>query len=242
MLPFFVFTVIFMFATNDVSWEPFYQWTYWHLWFLPMLFWCFIITYFLRPFVLGGKTCIELTTLVVVFALSFTGKFMQPFFGLHSVLHWLCWFILGAWFFNHEGVFESKKVKISVAIMGAVLYLVLSFLFPQEYSENTIIGELISFCGIAALWCAAGLISFKDNRFTSVMVGLSRASFGIYIFHNWIEVYMVSSTARRMLPIDSFAMNHTILFPLLFSIVAFIISFIISWSLLRTRIGRQLIG
>lgn len=127
-------------------------------------------------------------------------------------------------------------------ILGAALYLVLSFLVPKGYGDNPIIGELISLCGIAALWCAVGLISFKDNRFTTVIVGLNGASFGIYIPHNRIGMYTVSSTARRMLLIDSFAMNHTILFPLLFSIVAFIISFIISWSLLRTRIGRQLIG
>ena len=242
MVPFFVFTIIFMFTTNSVSWKPFYQWTYWHLWFLPMLFWCFVITYFLRPLLMNNKEWIAAIILLVVFALSFTGKFMSPFFGLHSVLHWLCWFVLGAWFYNHESIFESRKIKVSVTICCGLAYLVLSFLFPQEYGDNTIVGELISLCGMAALWCAVGLINFKDNWFTSLMVGLSGASFGIYIFHNWIEMYMVSSTARHLLPIDDFAINHTILFPLLFSIIAFGISYGISWSLLRTKVGKNLIG
>lgn len=242
MVPFFVFTVIFMFTTNSVSWSPFYQWTYWHLWFLPMLFWCFVITYFLRPLIMSKNSWETAITLITVFALSFTGKFMSPFLGLHSVLHWLCWFVLGVWFYNHESMINSKRTKAIVAICGGLTYISLSLIYPQEYGDNTIVGELISICGIAALWCAVGLINFKDNRFTSLIVGLSGASFGIYIFHNWIELYMVSSTAQRLLPIDSFAMNHTILFPLLFSIIAFAISYGLSWSLLKTKIGKILIG
>lgn len=242
MVPFFVFTILFMFTTNSVSWKPFYQWTYSHLWFLPMLFWCFVITYFLRPWLMGKNQWMAAAVLVVVFALSFLGRSPYLFLGLHGVLHWLCWFVLGAWFYNHEEIFGPKRVKINVAALGGISYIALSVLFPLEYGENTVAGELASLCGMAALWCGVGLINFRDNRFTSILVGLSGASFGIYIFHNWIEAYMVSTTARRLLPLDRFALDHTVLFPLLFSIIAFVISYALSYCLLKTRIGRRLVG
>jgi len=242
MVPFFIFTVIFMFTTNSVSWMPFYQWTYWHLWFLPMLFWCFVLTYFLRPLIMSDKPLVALTTLLCAFAISLVPKPFAPMFGLHGVNHWYCWFALGAWFFKHENLLNSKKLRVNITVLGTLFYVLLTVLCPQEYGENTIVGELTSLFGMAAAWCGVNLISFKDNRFTSVMVGLSGASFGIYIFHNWIEMYMVSSTARRLFPLDQFAMQHTILFPLLFSIVAFVISYALSYCLLKTKVGRKLIG
>lgn len=95
---------------------------------------------------------------------------------------------------------------------------------------------------MVALWCAANLINYKDNRFTAILVGLSGASFGIYIFHNWIEMYMVSSSSRHIFPIDHLAMEYTVLFPLVFSCTAFIISYGLSYCLLRTKVGKRLIG
>ena len=42
LLPYFVFGLLFMATTNN--WHPLQLLNggYWHLWFLPMLFWCFI--------------------------------------------------------------------------------------------------------------------------------------------------------------------------------------------------------
>lgn len=242
MLPFFVFTGIFMFTTNSVSWKPLYQWTYWHLWFLPMLFWCFILSYMMRPLIMSKNYWVSCLTLLALFGISLIVKFMPPFLGLHGVHHWFCWFASGAWFYRHESIFNKKSVKINVTLYGSMTYILLSIFFPQEYGTNTVISHIISLCGMSALWCGINLINWRDNVFTSRMVGLSGASFGIYIFHNWIEMHMLSNTARKLLPIDSFAMEHTILFPLLFSLIAFGISYVISESLLKTNIGKKLIG
>lgn len=56
LLPFLIFSWIFMATTGD--WrplDPIIQGTYWHLWFLPMLFWCFIIYYGLHRLSLINK-------------------------------------------------------------------------------------------------------------------------------------------------------------------------------------------
>ena len=43
LIPYYFFTVIFMITTNNISLTPFYTGGYWHLWYLTMLFWCFIV-------------------------------------------------------------------------------------------------------------------------------------------------------------------------------------------------------
>ena len=53
MVPFFVFAIFFMFTQNVASWKPLYQWTYSHLWFLPMLFWCVIVTYPIKSLIIN---------------------------------------------------------------------------------------------------------------------------------------------------------------------------------------------
>ena len=70
MLPFFVFAILFMFTQNAASLKPFYQWTYSHLWFLPMLFWCFISTWFLRPLILNRFAYVSVLTLIGLFVID----------------------------------------------------------------------------------------------------------------------------------------------------------------------------
>ena len=242
MVPFFVFTIIFMVSTNSMSWKPVYQWTYWHLWFLPMLFWCFVITYLLRPFIFSGNYVVSVSTLIVLFGLSLVKIFMPPFIGLHGVHLWICWFALGTWFSKHESMLDSRVVKINLVILGSFVCIMLGVLYPQEYGTNTVVGHIISLSGMMALWSCVNLISWRNNVVTSSIVGLSGASFGIYIFHNWIEMYMVSQTAQRVFPLERFALNHTLLFPFMFSIIAFILSYVLSWAILKTKVGKGLIG
>lgn len=102
MVPFFVFTVLFMFTQNAVSWDPFYQWTYSHLWFLPMLFWCFVVTYFLRPLILNDSFTVGILTIILLFAIAFLGKFVPMIIGLHNVNTSIGWFTFGVWFYKYE--------------------------------------------------------------------------------------------------------------------------------------------
>lgn len=242
MLPFFVFTVFFMLTTNSLSWEPFYRWTYWHLWFLPMLFWCFIITYFLRPLILSDKLWIGIATLVALFGISLIGKVVPMIIGLHNVHTSICWFALGVWLYRHEHLLDGRKTKIYVALLGGVLYVTLCYFFPMEYGQRTVLGELAGMCGIASMWCLVNLFKWADTRATRTIIAMSGASFGIYIFHNWVEMHILSRTAQRLLPIESFAAGHTIIFPLAFCIIAFGVSYVLTTLMLKTKIGKNLIG
>ncbi len=242
LLPFFVFTIIFMFTTNSASWAPFYQWTYSHLWYLPMLFWCFVFTWILQNIVLSSKPAISVALLAILLVVSCLDKFVPLFLGLHSVSCWLYWFVLGAVVSKWESAIFSaiKRYHLFWGLVAA--YVVFTILFPPDYGHNTFIGQITITCGVYAAWHACREIPWQNFAVTKFLVWLSTFSFGIYIFHNWLEAFIVSSSAQRLLPLRDWAINHMVLFPLVFSLLAFVLSFLLTWAVTRTRIGRKLIG
>lgn len=243
VVPFFVFTVIFMFAINDLKVTPFYTWSYWHLWYLPRLFWCFIIAFFLRSLLLHKKFGVGVATVVALFALSFVDLGIPPVLGVQGVNRWLCWFAIGVWFCQYEkSILTNEKRKWLIIGGGIVSYLIMAWLFPVEYGETSLAYVTATLMAIAALWAAASLVPWHKLSITPLLLNISACSFGIYIFHNWVEVYLISSTAQRLFSLEPLAHDHTILFPLAFSSLAFAISYFLSRLLLRAKVGRYLIG
>lgn len=246
MIPFFVFATIFMFTQNAVSWKPFYEWNYSHLWFLPMLFWCFIITYLLRPLILNENNVVGIVTLLILFSISLCGKFLPMIIGLKGITQWISWFALGIWFYKHEKELILSRIhpilKASIIIIGIGLFITVMTVFPQEYDTVTIFGIIATIVALYSLWLLFSWIPWQNFAVTDLLLTLSACSFGIYIFHNWLEAHMISRTAQRVLGLEQLAHDHVYLFPLIFSTVAFVISFGITWVLLRFKIGRKLIG
>lgn len=244
MLPFFLFTTMFMFTQNAVSLTPFYQWTYSHLWFLPMLFWCFISAWFLRSLILSNKLMISCITLIILFSLSLLETRFEPLLGLHSLNVWLCWFALGMWFYKHEASLlpQSEKLKICIIAGGFTLFTVIMTAFPQPYAKPTIVGIIATLTAIYSLWVLFAWIPWKNLAVTNFLMSLSICSFGIYIFHYWLQGHLLSRTAQRVLCLEQLAQSHCYLFPIVFAMVSFTLSAIATWAILKFNIGRKLIG
>lgn len=242
MIPFFVFAILFMVTTNSLSYEPFYRWTYWHLWYLPMLFLCFIVSYLFKAIIFSRGRIGKILLLLVLFALSLAGKFMPMILGLHNVSLWLCWFVLGMVVYQYYNeIFEAiHRYHLLWALV--VIYILTSIMYYTEYGEHSVCGTLASLSGIFIIWYICKQIPLHKFRVTNLLIPLSASSFGIYIFHNWVELYMLSSTAQHIFPLTNWAEAHIYLFPFVFATIAFIISYIISYAIMKFRIGRALIG
>lgn len=238
-----------MFTQNAVSWKPFYEWTYAHLWFLPMLFWCFVITYFIRPLILNNRYYVSIPTIVVLFAISLTktwGQYISLPFSLESWKYWIGYFALGLWFYKHEQTLlissAPSVLKAIIIIAGLLIYFIGITVVPMMYGVWTVLGILEIICVIYSLWLLFSWIPWRNFAFTDFLLSLSACSFGIYIFHYWLEAHMVSRTAKRLLGLEQLAADHIYLFPLIFGATAFILSCGITWALLKCKIGRILIG
>lgn len=242
MVPYYFFVPIMMATYSGFKLEPFYTGGYWHLWFIPMLWWLFVIAYPLRSIIFSGKWWMVCSLLLCTNILAPLGKFLPHLFGLQYLNENLCFFLLGMAIIRfEERILDAIKTYYFVGSLS-LIYFVTIIWFPTEYGDMSLALLIGSTCAIIILWYLFHIIPWNSFKFTPYLLSISACSFGIYIFHNWMEVYLISSTAQRLFPIAEFASQHIMLFPLLFTITAFVVSLILTKLMLKTNIGQMLLG
>ncbi len=241
ILPYFVFGLFFMATTGD--WHPLrlLQGGYWHLWFLPMLFWCFIAGYGMNKMKCNVSAEIALLLLTWIFSF-FLSKFMPKWLGLNSVGSWLFWFYLGMLVFKYkESLFQSlNKANLSWGLL--FLSCTIICLFPVEYGESTWYSKLVIMVGVVSIFCLMDKVDWNKIKVTAPLVKFSSYSFGIYIWHNWVALMLISNTSKQLFGLPELAANHVVLFPLCFSLITLFISWGLSWGMMKTKVGKFLIG
>ena len=135
LIPYYFFTAFFMITTNNISLAPFYIGGYWHLWYLPMLFWCFIVTYALHYIVSHNKS-IEICVLLLFFVLALIDKFLPTFLGLYNVTKWYYWFYLGYIIKHYESHIFLAIKQYHLIYVGFVVYFITGVLLYSEYGKT----------------------------------------------------------------------------------------------------------
>ena len=84
-----------------------------HLWFLPMLFWCYVFGYILSY--RYAKISIEI--IVILIALSFASFLIPDFIRISMAAHYFIYFVVGYWAFQNKcnllEYFNKKKSLVS---------------------------------------------------------------------------------------------------------------------------------
>jgi len=252
ILPFFVFVTIFMVSINDFSWKPYYSWGYQHLWFIPMLFWCFIFTR-IQSFLPFSKTMLWKTIVFISFfilTLNIIPRISIPLLAIPNFLKWYFWFYLGYHIYltrdRFYGFILSHKVSVSIFLL--TIFIIGSWAkctYIINDSVRTWYTEIANLAIVILFWFWTNLIIINNligEKKIKFFNWLNKHSYGIYVFHNWLQPFIISSTAIGLFGLDVLAMQHPFLFPLLFFIISFLLSLALTWCLLKTRIGRFLIG
>ena len=240
LLPYFVFGLLFMATTG--KWHPLQLLNggYWHLWFLPMLFWCFILGYAIY------RTKLNIFFEAIIFSLTFIGSFTPTFipkwFGLHAITQWFYWFYLGMLIYKYKETIYEYIEKYKLYIYLLLFYAITTYLHPVEYGSEKWYSNLsITVCMISIIYFIDKINWDKFKR-ANLIVKFSSYSFGIYIWHNWVALMLISNTSKQMFGLPTLAANHIILFPLCFSLLTLVISWFLSWCMMKTKIGNFLIG
>lgn len=124
IIPLLVFATIFMVTTNDFNWRPYYSWGYQHLWFVSMLFWCFVFTR-VQSFIPISKTWYwKLSILVVFFYFCVNPPANYPAFGLQYLFGWYFWFYSGyQLYLNRNAIYNFfNKHQIVYSIILAAVF------------------------------------------------------------------------------------------------------------------------
>ncbi|WP_455587188.1 acyltransferase family protein [Bacteroides sp.] len=251
IIPYWIFTFLIMISTNSFNITKFTSGSYSHLWFITMLFWCFIITYIINR--ITFKKYINIFILLGSFLLLQIDISSFPYkdytLGLQFISYWYFWFFLGWNIYPRKAQLIKTIAQYHLCIPLILIYILgvtYTVLFIKTDNIRTFGSEIANLSIVISIWFITNkylIIHLNENkRFYKALSELNKYSYGIYVFHNWIQPYLISRTMKNLFPLQAWAANYKILFPLIFFIVSFIISYILAKYSLKTRIGRFLIG
>jgi len=219
-----------------------------HLWFLPMLFWCFMAIWLIDHFHLSSWKTLLLLAIIAVLPLPF---YRLPL-GFSRLPHFL-FFVYGGYFlYEHRHLILNHSLNIKTALSLWVVY-VFWIIIRQTALEQTpnlsfnlgafiwkglqnSVDLLISCIGILALYTSISIKTIHSSFIPPQwVIRSSDYCYGVYVFHQFILVYLYHYT-----PIVSKINSHII--PWLGLTIALLASWCLTNLFLRTRFGRYLIG
>ena len=166
---------------------------------------------------------------------------LPTYMMMSSVPFWFYWFWVGMLSWKYKDIVLNTMEKYKIYIPLILIYVLVTACFPIGYANQTWYTMLtVSGC-IVSLNYILGKVQISNNTLSKVNI-LSGQSFGVYIWHYWIALMLLSNTSKGLFGLETLANNHTILFPLVFSLLTFMISWFISYLMSRTSIGKFLIG
>lgn len=218
-----------------------------HLWFLPMLFWCFLGIWIIDHFRLSSW-------ITLLFLAAFTMMHLPSLpFGLGRLPHFL-FFVYAGYFLwtKREYILRhwlNAKLIVAMWILYVLLVVIKHNFIPEMSSSMTIIqkgiiymmngcvGLLTSCLGIMALYLTVCRKTTQDNcQLKQWVVDASNNCYGVYVYHQFILVFLYFCT-----PIFDIC-NTEYLLPWIGFIVSLSISLLLTKLTLKTKVGRFLIG
>lgn len=211
-----------------------------HLWFLPMLFWCFVFTWLLL------KTPIKDELKIGVCVLFYFGSIINIPFGISEAFNYLLFFYLG---------FFLKKVKIDQredkclkkhswlwGLVYIVSFIFFTCVFHKDAIENRLIHYAVYKSGILIYSLSGSValmyLSLYVLHFLKVPAWIGKLNpycFGIYICQQFIlQLLYYHTIMPRLL--------HSYALPWVALILTLFISFALSYLMRRFKVGRFLIG
>lgn len=219
-----------------------------HMWYLPMLFCCFIAIVFIEKSNLRPKATIIL--LIGLAHLSF-----MPFpFRIGSAMYYMLFFFAG--YAIQRFSFNTFKIATPKWIITALSIYVIALLLaksssPLQFCELNgggylskalclIIkrfGQLLyALPGVAMVYLISYYIIYKKKiRLNIRLINLSTYCFGIYLFQQFILQWIYYHTEVA----DTISIKYL---PWIAFIITLLLSFLMTKLTLSTRIGRSLIG
>ena len=216
-----------------------------HMWYLPMLFWCFVFGWLLEQIKI--KDGWKMAFLVILNLLTIIALPLR----LTSAFSFMVYFFAGFLFYKH-----SEKIKTLITptflIIAWVVFVVCFVVFRPlkdvlvTQENQSVYLKLLIYVGNNAcqlLYASAGLIAFygtavfftQRHRLSEITKKIAACCFGIYLFQQFILQLLYYKTGFPLL-VGPYWL------PWAGFVIAAVISYFLSALLLKTKTGRFLIG
>lgn len=251
ILPSFFFSIIYYILFYDFN-KPVLEIIYiiingsGHLWFLPMLFWCFVEIYFIEKINLRPKCLFPIVLLISFFT------FLPLPLRINSSLYYFLFFYLG-YYISINKDWIDRYIKFKYIFLSLVFFIFLFILFNKWDIKMILIGNslinkfiiffygkitriIYSFLGVILLYITINFLLKKESiRITPLMFKISNLCFGVYIYQQFILNFLYYDSklsvwlSPEILPWIGF-----------FSTLS--LSLLFSWLTIKTKLGKFLIG
>lgn len=250
LLPGIIFSILYVYMFKEHTFSSLISFCYklgvGHMWYLPMLMWCMIFGYYLLKHDISLKKALIISGSLIFF------YFLPLPFGLSSFFYYAIYFILGMVAYRYKG--KGNKVVLSkyklllrwgeyliVFTISTILILYLS-----SFPKNDLLSELAIketrtyfrvFSGIFGVWMYWHICLYVTSRHNLpfwVHI-LSRYSFGIYLYQQFILLILLYHTSLPQLV-------GTIPLPWICLLITTIMSLGLSFLTSKTKVGKYLLG
>ena len=209
-----------------------------HLWFLPMLFWCYVFGYFFSY----RYEKISIHIIAVLIFLSFASFLVPDFIRISMAAHYFIYFVIGYWAFQNkcnllEYFYKRKYLVILSWCTIGILCLVKVYLLnlyvtiPYVTLFRVAINIMLGLLGSLTLFVSINFTTYIKDKRPNIR---GDVWYGLYIYHQFIMMYLYYHTE-----VSIFLGNYT---PYVVLIVTILVSYSLVLISLRTKIGRYLIG
>lgn len=212
-----------------------------HLWFLPMLFWCFVLLYFVHKYIKSNFK--------VLIALAFVSILPSPYLplGIGRVFHFMFYAYAGYYLWLEKAriinLFMNKRYWLC-CIYVVLLYF--SCIIENMEISNFEISLLfkvivrllklfLATIGILALYLIVYKYLLHKEKLAHSIIYINSICYGLYIFHQFFLKYLYYQT-------DLPAIVGSIYLPWVGLLIALPCSYMLTYILLKNKYGRMLIG
>lgn len=222
-----------------------------HMWFLPMLFWCFIFGYFVINLKIDDKLKMVLLFCLAVCS-SIVPRYFQSYFQLRQSCYYMFFFYLG--FLGYRYRIQKYRMSLPQVCIGFITFLlifVLLTLFKEFISSNWNISNgfenaaklvCLRLCRIILSTFGCILVFLLITNWTknwekipSFWVSISSLCFGVYLYQEFILKILYYKT-------DLSILVGPIWLPILSCLITVALSILLSKLTMMTKVGRMLIG
>lgn len=216
-----------------------------HMWYLPMLFWCFVGVVILQKIKIGDGWKLLLLALINLF-----WPLSLPF-QIETATNYIFYFYLGYVVYKY-----SERIKESITtkslIISWIIFIVV-FIILRPLKETIVIGDqdfrLYKLLSISArgacqlIYATIGTITFyvtmvyytQRKQLGKFTISLASCCFGIYLIHQFLLIGLYYNTNFASL-VGAYWL------PWLGFIIVLLISYLLASLSLKTKIGKFLIG
>lgn len=247
LVPYLIFSALLMIQGGWFSVMRILRGDFWHHWFLPALFLCFVCFYPLMTYVRDNRYRISYELLIMgsSFFLSFVKlPLWLQWGGLHTFFMWNFYFVLGCVVAGHEYVLANVMRKYHLWILLLTVWLIHAVWFPVNYWTVSWHNILAVSSALVSLLYLAGKINpdWVPVGFVKGVFAVGMAGMWIYVLHYWILIYTTSSTALAWASrMTDFEIYGTLMV-FLIALITFALSYALTWSYFRVKAALREFG